>query len=174
MEMLIQLLPESVSRRIYEGKCRKRERKLGRARELMESPRLSHAERKERDKIVKWLGKNGGLEGTDLLKCWAVCGSVWLRPNPEILGKAIARGEMDPNHVLLIANLASGVRKIYVKINGVEHMLEMPVPFYEQYYSARVLAAEGHGGAERLVRFIEKEKPDMAEAFEKARNAVKG
>ncbi len=159
-----------------EGKKEKKiERKLGRAKELMEKKKLSADEKKERDIIARWLGRHGGAEGNDLLKLWVTEGSVWLRPDPDVLGKAVARGQLDPEFVMKVANAAAnGLMKSPIMLGeGNTFWFDEKLNFHEQYYFARVLAAQGHDGAKRLVRFLEKERPRMVEIYERARNAVK-
>ncbi len=100
--------------------------KIDRAIRLMEKPELSLLERIERDKVVKWLGRKGGWEGSCLLKEWAATGDVMLRPDPDILGIAIARAGEDRPHLHLAA---------HASVNKNEN-------FNTRYYFARLLAVE--------------------------------
>lgn len=148
-------------------------RKLERAKELMGKPELSMAERIERDKIAMWLGKNGGWEGNALLKAWSTKGDVALRPDPDILGEAIAREGEDSAHLHAVAH----------------YSVERELDFNSRYYFARLLAAECGAlaregrrfdprrsvtyficsGAEQMLRFIEKTEPALVEEFQKER-----
>ena len=147
--------------------------KLDKAIRLMKTPELSLVDRIERDRVVKWLGRKGDWQGNCLLKLWVNKGEVWTMPDPEILGKAIARGGEDSEHLHWVAHAS----------------VEMGAGFGVNYYFARLLAAEcrmlarmGHdfdpkksityficSGAEKLVRFMEEKNREQVEQFERAR-----
>jgi len=146
--------------------------KLDKAIRLMEKPELSLRERIERDKVVEWLGNKGGWEGNSLLKSWAIKGEARLRPDPDILGRAIARGGEDSTHLNMVAHAS----------------VERDTDFSTNYYFARLLAAECRvlgekrqfdprkslthficSGAEKMVRFMEESNAKLVREFERER-----
>ncbi len=150
-----------------------RNRKLEKARRLMEKNGLSLKEKIERDKLVEWLGRKGGWKGNAFLKAWAMLGDVGLRPDPDVLGRAIANGGEDSEH-----------------LHGIAHCsLAKELDFNTRYYFARLLAAECGAlaengsildprksityficsGAEKMVRFIRETEPELVREFEKER-----
>ncbi|MEW5996334.1 MAG: hypothetical protein AB1657_01935 [Candidatus Micrarchaeota archaeon] len=171
-EGMLRRLGKRISEKIRERRLR---RKLNRAFRLMEKPELSLRERVERDKIAGWLGEKGGWEGNSLLKSWAIFGPVMLRPDPDVLGRAIARGGEDSTHLHIVAHAS----------------VDRDADFNTNYYFARLLAAEcgelgknGHdfeprrsityficSGADRMVRFIQETNPGLVREFERERNA---
>lgn len=122
---------------------------------------------------MEWLGNNGGWEGNSLLKSWAIRGEARLRPDSDILGRAIARGGEDSFHLHLVAHAS----------------VERDADFSTNYYFARLLAAEcrvlgeaGHefeprkslthficSGAEKMVRFMEESNAKLVREFERER-----
>lgn len=148
--------------------------KIARMKELMGRPQLCLRERIERERIVEWLGKKGGWEGNALLKAWATSGDVAMRPDPDILGRAIARQGGDSAHLHEIAHLS----------------VDSELDFNSRYYFTRLLAAECMAlaergmaidprksityficyGAEKMLRFMEKAEPELVREFEKKRS----
>jgi hypothetical protein len=147
--------------------------KLEKAKRLMETPGPSLRERLERDKIVEWLGRKGRDDGNYLLIKWSMAGDVVLRPDPDILGRAIARSGGDYDHIHRIAH----------------YSISKELDFNTRYYFARLLAAEcselgrnGYNfnprqspanficyGAERMLRHLEETNPELVKNFEKER-----
>ena len=99
-------------------------------------------------------------------------GEVRLRPDPDILGKAIAMGGEDNTHLHIVAHAS----------------VERGQDFNSNYYFARLLAAECRvlgekkpfdarkslthficSGAEKMVRFMEETNAKLVEEFEKER-----
>ncbi len=165
-------------------------RAIRKARKFMGRKSLSEKERLERDSLVSKLAENGNPGCAAALRDWAVSGSVWLRPEPGLLGKAIAYSALDEAHVKGILGMISGGRSFgLIKNGGEEELVEKSVPVYEQYYLSLLLYAELderlethgtggimfmlHGRMAMVVDSMERHMPEMVESFWRAREALK-
>lgn len=163
-------------------------RALRRAKKLMGRKALSAKERMERDLLVSKLAENRKPGCAEALREWAVSGSVWLRPDPDGLGRAIGMSGIDRGHVMHIVEMVSGAKFFEIGVkDGNAVILERKIPVYEQYYLVRLLSAEldevlqnsRYAGimailqerVSRILGAMEKNMPEMVESFWRAREA---
>ncbi|MDD5096482.1 MAG: hypothetical protein PHY95_03135 [Candidatus ainarchaeum sp.] len=154
-----------------------------RAKELMAKKRLSARKRRERDALVKLLGKSGNSSEHELLKEWAVSGELRCRPDPVVLGGAIAAGGYDDGHVKRLLRAISTGELGEIGPDG-QWVDGRSVPIDEQYYFAVLVSAESgalrgtlhknhpmlallEDRAAKVAAFIEGQMPGMVEKLRK-------